>query len=186
MRVISGKLKGRSIKFIKNHITRPIKDSVKENIFNILKHSNEIKVQVENSSILDLYSGVGSFGIECISRGAKEVTFVEENKHSFRILSDNLKNLSILSQSNIINRKIDDFQKIKKRKEYDIFFFDPPFVDNQFFKHLVFFKEEKFYNDNHIVIVHREKKSKDNLNKYLKPVKTKVYGRSMIFFGMFN
>ena len=57
---------------------------------------------------------------------------------------DNLKNLSILSQSNIINRKIDDFQKIKKRKEYDIFFFDPPFVDNQFFKHLVFFKEENF------------------------------------------
>ena len=59
--------------------TRPLKDSVKENIFNIIKHSKKIGIKLENSNILDLYSGIGSFGIECISRGAKKVTFVEKD-----------------------------------------------------------------------------------------------------------
>ena len=60
MRIISGDLKGKSIKFIKSKITRPLKDSVKENIFNILTHSKEIKLQIENTNVLDLYSGIGS------------------------------------------------------------------------------------------------------------------------------
>ena len=76
MRIISGKLKGKSLKFIKNLNTRPLKDSVKENIFNILEHSNLIDIKFEKSDILDLYSGFGSFGIECISRGAQKVSFV--------------------------------------------------------------------------------------------------------------
>ena len=77
MRVISGVLKGRSINFLKNKNTRPLKDSVKESVFNILKHSNLVKTKIQNSNVLDLYSGIGSFGIECISRGAKKCIFVE-------------------------------------------------------------------------------------------------------------
>ena len=76
MRIISGSLKGRSIDFLRNSNTRPLKDVVKENIFNILKHSKLINTRIENSHVLDLYSGIGSFGIECISRGAKKVVFV--------------------------------------------------------------------------------------------------------------
>ena len=66
MRIITGKLKGSSIDYIKNNVTRPLRDSVKENIFNIIKHSNKIQVKIDNSNILDLYSGVGSFGLECM------------------------------------------------------------------------------------------------------------------------
>ena len=78
MRVISGTLKGRSFNFIKNTNTRPLKDIVKENIFNILIHSNFMPTKFDDYNVLDLYSGVGSFGIECISRGAKKVTFIED------------------------------------------------------------------------------------------------------------
>ena len=77
MRVISGKLKGKSITFLKSAITRPLKDSVKENIFNVLLHSSLINLNIEKCNVLDLYSGVGSFGIECISRGSNKVVFVE-------------------------------------------------------------------------------------------------------------
>ena len=63
MRIISGDLKGKLINFVKNSKTRPLKDSVKENIFNILSHLNTINVNLEKANILDLYSGVGSFGI---------------------------------------------------------------------------------------------------------------------------
>ena len=95
MRIISGTLKGRSINYIKNKNTRPLKDSVKENIFNILKHSNLINIKIENSNILDLYSGVGSFGLESISRGAAEVIFVEQDNDAANVLKQNLIKLSL-------------------------------------------------------------------------------------------
>ena len=95
MRIIGGLLKGKKIKFLKNTTTRPLKDSVKENIFNILTHSNVIKTKIENSDVLDLYSGVGSFGIECISRGSQKVTFIEKDKNAFYALKENLQYLSI-------------------------------------------------------------------------------------------
>ena len=90
MRIISGKLKGKSINYIKDSTTRPLKDSVKENIFNVLNHSNLIEINIKEANIFDLYSGIGSFGLECISRGANKVTFIEQNKNTFNILKGNL------------------------------------------------------------------------------------------------
>ena len=79
MRIIGGKLKGKSISFLKSSTTRPLKDSVKESIFNIISHSYLLNVNIEKSNVLDLYSGIGSFGLECISRGANKITFVEKD-----------------------------------------------------------------------------------------------------------
>ena len=78
MRIISGNFKGKKILLPKDKLTRPLKDLTKESIFNILKHSKLLNVELENSNILDLFSGVGSFGLECLSRGAKNVTFLGE------------------------------------------------------------------------------------------------------------
>ena len=108
MRIISGSLKGKSISFLKNLNTRPLKDIVKENIFNIIKHSNLINVKIEKSYILDLYSGIGSFGIECISRGADKVTFVEKDILAVNVLKTNLAKLSITERSEILNKSIED------------------------------------------------------------------------------
>ena len=96
MRIISGILKGKTFEFLKTNITRPLKDSVRENIFNILAHSNEINVRVKKAKILDLYSGIGSFGIECISREANLVNFVEQDTNAINVLKKNLLKLSIL------------------------------------------------------------------------------------------
>ena len=73
MRIISGYLKGKKIAEPNSKQTRPLKDLTKESIFNILQHNKLIKIKIEESKILDLFSGVGSFGLECISRGAKYV-----------------------------------------------------------------------------------------------------------------
>ena len=99
MRIISGALKGKKIKYLKNSNTRPLKDSVKENIFNILIHSPKLNINIEKSNVLDLYSGIGSFGIECISRGADKVIFFEQNITASNILKENLMNLSITHKS---------------------------------------------------------------------------------------
>ena len=77
MRIIGGKFRNKKINFTKNIKTRPLKDSVRENIFNILIHSNILDIEFESLNVLDLYAGSGSFGIECLSRGASNVIFVE-------------------------------------------------------------------------------------------------------------
>ena len=122
MRIISGLLRGKSINFVRNFNTRPLRDNVKESIFNILEHSNSIDIDIEKSSILDLYSGVGSFGIECISRGAQKVTFVENNENTFKILKNNLTNLSIFKKVNAFNNTVENVLMKKKKIKFDIFF----------------------------------------------------------------
>ena len=186
MRIISGKLKGRKINFLKNLATRPLKDSVKENIFNILKHSNLFSVKVGSASVLDLYSGIGSFGIECISREAKKVDFVEKDKAAFDILKRNLEHLSIIDQTTVFNNETKKFLEINKKNKYSIFFLDPPFADKNFIQVLNLIKKNKIFKTKHIVIIHRELKTDDDLSDFLDTIIVKQYGRSKIIFGVFN
>ncbi len=186
MRIISGFLKGRSIKYIRNSNTRPLKDNVKENIFNILQHSNLIKTKIENSNILDLYSGVGSFGIECISRGANKVTFIDQDASATNILRENLINLSIINKSKIILNKIENILYNDLKQSFDIFFLDPPFSYTDYFNDLKIIKQKKIFKKKHITIIHRENKSNDEFNDLLEIIETKKYGRSKIIFGLFK
>ena len=184
MRIIGGRFKGRRIQFLKTKNTRPLKDSVRENIFNILSHSNEVNVNLKNAFILDLYSGIGSFGLECLSRGAKMVTFVEINSKASTILKENLLKLSIGKQAEIIKNRIENINNWKKK--YNILFLDPPFEDLQFIDNLKELKNQKIYEKNHLIIIHREKNSKDDFEGILKILNEKVYGRSKITFASFK
>jgi 16S rRNA (guanine966-N2)-methyltransferase len=186
MRIISGNLKGKSINFVKNSTTRPLKDSVKENIFNILKHSKLIDVKIENANVLDLYSGIGSFGLEFISRGARNVTFVEQDKNALNTLKQNLNQLSILSYAKIVENKIENIFREENKQIFNIFFLDPPFKDIKFIKNLNMIKKNQIHKKKHIVIIHREKNSSDVLSNIIDIVITKQYGRSKILFGVFN
>ena len=125
MRVISGKYKGKLIQFIKSEITRPLKDSVKENIFNILVHSKEINIQIENAKVLDLYSGVGSFGIECLSRRANKVTFVEKDQSAVKVLKENLLDLSAENQALVLNIDTNNIYENIKYSKFNILFLIP-------------------------------------------------------------
>ena len=95
MRIIAGKHKGCSLHFPKNNITRPLKDRARESIFNLLAHSNKIPLQLRQTNILDLYAGTGSFGLECLSRQAQRVYFIENQKSAFEILEKNIEKLKI-------------------------------------------------------------------------------------------
>ena len=106
MRIISGLFKGKKILQPKDSETRPLKDLTKESIFNIIRHSKKFQIDLEKSIILDLFSGVGSFGIECLSRGVKHVVFFENYKGVLPILKRNLANLKSVTNYEILKKNI--------------------------------------------------------------------------------
>ena len=187
MRIISGFLKGKKMFFLKSLVTRPLRDFVKESTFNIIKHSNLIKFSLEHSNVLDLYSGVGSFGIECISRGVKNVTFVEKDKEALNALKNNIESLKIKTKSTVIESKIASFlSKINKKIKYEIIFFDPPFAESYFIEELKIIRKLDIYSTNHLIIIHREENTEDKLSELLNILMIKKYGRSKIIFANFN
>ena len=184
MRIIGGNFKGKKILDPQNKETRPLKDLTKESIFNILKHSNKLSINIENSIILDLFSGVGSFGIECLSRGAKYVTFVENYSGVLPILKRNLLNLKIEGKYQVINDNIlnkIDFKKIIHK--CDIIFLDPPYKEKKLPIIIDQISRDKILSDNGIVIIHRHKKEEDQFTKKLRILVEKRYGISKILFG---
>tara|TARA_Y200000002_G_C22536673_1_gene602113 strand:- start:385 stop:948 length:564 start_codon:yes stop_codon:yes gene_type:complete len=186
MRIIGGKLKRKSLNFLRSLNTRPLKDSVKESIFNVISHSNILNINLNKSQILDLYSGIGSFGIECLSRGASSVTFVEKETKALKILENNLKELILLQNSVIINQKTEEFLSKKQNLQFDIIFLDPPFKDVNFIKDLKLIYKNKIYKKKHAVIIHREKNSSEDLKNVLDILIIKKYGRSKIIFAKFS
>ena len=186
MRIISGNLKGRKIAQPNSKNTRPLKDLTKESIFNIMEHSNLLKFSFEKSTILDLFSGVGSFGLECISRGAKNVIFFENSPKTVKILKKNVNDLNCKKKSQII---AEDIFKIKSlnslhKKKFEVIFLDPPYKEkkiNNLLKDIIYLKLLK---KNGVMIMHRHKKDGELYPKEFKILKTKTYGISKIIFGL--
>ena len=182
MRIISGKFKGSLLKFIRSSFTRPLKDSVKENIFNILLHSSKFQINFENTKVIDFFSGSGSFGLECISRGSKKVKFVENNPKTQNTLYRNLSN-NFDKNKFEINKK--DFFKIDKTSliqnfNPNLIFLDPPYKIKKFDEIFEFVKILSKYK-NLIIVLHVEKTK----NFYIENFKfnlEKIYGSSKILF----
>ena len=105
MRIIGGDFRGKKILEPKDKETRPLKDLTKESIFNIINHSNKFSINLEKSNVLDLFSGTGSFGIECLSRKAIHVSFVENYKEILPILKK-IYQISNQSVTTILLKKI--------------------------------------------------------------------------------
>ena len=183
MRIISGIFKGKKI-FEPNDIkTRPLKDLTKESIFNIVSHSKKFKIDLKNSVVLDLFAGVGSFGIECLSREVKKVIFVENYNGVLPILRKNLNNIKPIFNYEIFEKNAyekDTFLKLINK--FDIIFLDPPYKDKDLEKILNNIKETKILKESGIIIIHRHKKEIDTLPIDFKIIEEKKYGISKILF----
>lgn len=118
MRIISGKYRGKTLKTLEGMDTRPTTSRVKESVFNIIQFS------ISQSDILDLFSGSGQMGIECLSRGANSVDFVDKNLKAVQIIKNNLK---ICDENQKVFEK--DYENFLNTcsKQYDIILLDPPY-----------------------------------------------------------
>tara|TARA_B100000795_G_scaffold109138_1_gene80560 strand:- start:594 stop:1157 length:564 start_codon:yes stop_codon:yes gene_type:complete len=184
MRIISGDYKGKKILPPKDKLTRPLKDLTKESIFNIIKHSKLLNVNIENSNILDLFSGVGSFGLECLSRRAASVTFLESYKEVLIVLKKNIENLKQQNFSHIIEKDIFSKNTLEALNDkFDIIFMDPPYKEKKLADLLKTIIKLQLLKDNGIIIIHRHKKEEDEFPNEFEVIMEKKYGISKIIFG---
>tara|TARA_Y100000591_G_C21623158_1_gene588917 strand:+ start:93 stop:653 length:561 start_codon:yes stop_codon:yes gene_type:complete len=183
MRIISGSFKGKKIHQPIDFKTRPLKDLTKESIFNIISHSNKFNAKIENANILDLFSGVGSFGMECLSRGAKKVIFMENYPKVIPILKKNLTLLNSSENYEIIEKDVyENISCLNLFGRFDIIFLDPPYKDKNLYKLLKKIIEFKILNHKGIIILHRHKNGKDTFPSQFKIIEEKKYGVSKIIF----
>ena len=89
-----------------------------------------------------------------------------------------------MQKSKIFTDKIENVLS-RLEEKFNICFLDPPFADENYFLNLKLIKNRKIFEENHIVIIHRERRSKENFGNILQIIETKQYGRSKIFFGKF-
>ena len=117
MRVITGKARGIQLKTPQGMLTRPTADRVKEALFSI------IRFDVANAGVLDLFGGTGQLGIECLSRGADSVVFIDQSREAVKIIKENLKACGLSAP--VLQQEALSY--LRGCGSFDLIFVDPPY-----------------------------------------------------------
>ena len=126
MRIIAGKYRGRRLKSPPSLETRPTSDRLRETLFNILAP------RIKGGRFLDLCAGSGAVGIEALSRGAKQVTFVDQSRRMCALIETNLETLAVEDDEvDVVSVEALEFLRRRVKKEgepFEMIFFDPPYA----------------------------------------------------------
>jgi len=177
MRIISGIYKGRRLKSSDDLSIRPTTDRVKEYIFNILQDFPQDK------TIVDVFSGSGSLGLEALSRGANHVTFVEMASSSISILKQNIEHVKIPKDMySIFQKDALSFMK-KPYPAADLCLMDPPFKYSSLQELVNSFFENKGLKEGGILVLEHEVSNPiENESSWYHIFLQKKMGRSTLSF----
>jgi 16S rRNA (guanine(966)-N(2))-methyltransferase RsmD len=122
MRIIAGEFRGRSLESVRDLSIRPTTDRAKQTIFDILTN----RIEFDGLDVLDLFAGSGSLGLEALSRGVRNVTFIDKARKSLDVLENNVASLKCEARCSMY--QADVFWYLKNMKHpYDLVFVDPPY-----------------------------------------------------------
>jgi 16S rRNA (guanine966-N2)-methyltransferase len=178
MRIIGGEFRSRLIEMPKGVEIRPTQDKVRQAIFNVLGNN------LSGVKVLELFAGSGAFGIEAISRGAKHVTFVDNNGICVKTIEKNLNSLQIPADKYDVvwGNALSIFPRIQREgAQYDLIFLDPPYYKNIARKCLSNIDDYDILSPSSLVVIEHFKK--DSLAFELKSLvleKEKQYGDTVI------
>lgn len=173
MRIISGKYKRRLLNYPKDKADlRPTKDMVKEAVFSILQN------KVPDCTFLDLFAGVGSIGLEAVSRGAQEVVFIEQNpKYIFENVALLKCEERLRIYKNDVLRAIEILSK--KQELFDVIYCDPPYASELVEATLKKLKCFNILKKDGIIVVETAS-NKTILNSDFKLLSEKKYGSTKL------
>ena len=167
MRIISGSARGTKLYTLDGENTRPTLDRIKESLFNIIKNN------ILDSKVLDLFAGSGALGLECASRGAKEIILCDNSKASIEIIKKNIEKTNLKEKVKLIQGNSNTILEKLKESQFDIIFIDPPY-DTQ----LVFESVEKIFKNNMLStegIIIIETDQDERILKEIKEYEEKIY-----------
>lgn len=178
MRVIAGRARGSKLVGPSGQETRPTSDRIKESLFNM------IGFELYDKSFLDLYSGSGAIGIEALSRGAKDATFVESSREANKAISSNINKTRFNEDSTILN--MDIYKALdrlgKENKKFNIIFMDPPYNKDLINNTLQAIIDNKLLDPEGFIIIEKPKDYKLKDYKELKIWKEKDYKITTMIF----
>ena len=177
MRIISGELKGRLIKVPDSKFIRPTTDRVRETFFNLLNN----RLSFDNISVLDLYSGSGSLGLECLSRGAASVDFVEKNFAIYKNLQENIRSLNLGEKSSVHKMEAVKFTALTKHTQYDLILADPPFFKDDIYKVVENILTNRYLADDSYLFIERSIQTKEKDINNLKSEPFKIIGDTCLY-----
>jgi len=133
MRIIAGTYRGLHLRTLKGGNLRPTSDQLRETLFDVLGP------RVEGSIFLDAYAGTGAVGLEALSRGARDVIFIEHHRPAVELIRRNLEALGIDSGYRLIARAtMTGLERLAKENEhFDIVFLDPPYEEIREYHHVL-------------------------------------------------
>jgi 16S rRNA (guanine966-N2)-methyltransferase len=126
VRLISGEFGGRKIEAPDTKRTHPMSERVRNAMFNSLGD------RIQGMSVLDAFAGTGAIGLEALSRGAHDVTFIERDRIAQKVLAKNVVSLGVEDRTIIIRTSVSNWLETSSKNYYDIIFADPPYTDPQF------------------------------------------------------
>jgi 16S rRNA (guanine966-N2)-methyltransferase len=125
MRIVGGRLKGRSLAGPRSNAIRPTSDRLRESLFNILKHAYGLPES--ETRVLDLFAGTGALGFEAISRGAAHALFVESGVEGRGLIRTNIETLGLTGVTRLLRRDATDLGRAGTILPFDLVFCDPPY-----------------------------------------------------------
>lgn len=179
MEIISGERKGHKIKYPVTPRIRPTSSNVREATFNVLTARKIIK----ESRVIDVYCGVGSLGLEALSRGASYACFIDRGELSIRYVRENIQKLHYGEKTRVIkNTAATAINKLAEEGEkFDLAFADPPYNISEKELSEVFEALKKVLKDKGIVVLEHSSKNAYNFNGYHLEL-TKKYGDTAVSF----
>lgn len=177
MRIISGRFKSRLINVPDSELIRPMTDRVRETLFNLLNN----KIDFVDIKVLDLYSGSGALGLECLSRGASYVHFVEKN---FSICKNLIKNINALGVADkCVIHKMEAFKFLNSsgERDFDLILADPPFFKDDIYKVVESVLANKYLNSGGIMIIERSVQTREKDIEQLKIEPLKITGDACLY-----
>ncbi|TLP45682.1 16S rRNA (guanine(966)-N(2))-methyltransferase RsmD [Cohaesibacter sp. CAU 1516] len=126
MRIVGGRLKGKTLASPKSQSIRPTTDRVRETLFNILAHSYDHAVT--DARVLDLFAGTGALGCEALSRGAKAALFVEDGIEGRGLIRSNMETLGLNGVAKIFRRDATKLGAAGTIEPFNLVFMDPPYL----------------------------------------------------------
>ncbi|HST20722.1 MAG TPA: 16S rRNA (guanine(966)-N(2))-methyltransferase RsmD [Blastocatellia bacterium] len=179
VRIIGGSYRGRRLRAVEGLAVRPTSDRLRETLFNILAP------RIEGNRFLDICAGSGAVGLEALSRGASEATFIDNSRRACSVIEANLQALGIKREATVINR--DAVAALKRfaeeSKQFDIAFLDPPYASGIYDSLMHTLATTALLSDDAIVIVeHRAKAPPESQYNDLKLFRELKQGESAIAF----